>query len=150
MVDTKEALDDLEAMLKEFRKDPYGKFNDARVVWLVTTWVKFAVASKGSGMYTPLKVQFLKRGNPGKPSKTNSNLTWRVEVYADLVELKNAMSENKDNPNPHKFDAAEDSMVAFVEDYRNQYKRDSKEDKTFDNQLRTAFLKLEKELAAGQ
>ena len=148
MTDAKEAYDDLQEMLKEFRKDPYGKFKDDRVIWLVTMWLKVAVAAKGPGMYSPLKLQFLKKGKPGKPP-TSTFTTWKQEAYAALMEFKDAMSQNKDNPNPQKFENATNDMVGFVQEFRGQYKPDSTQDKGFENSLRAAFMKLDKEMGGS-
>ena len=146
MADADQAYQDLEDMLKEFRKDPYGKFKDDRMVWLVTMWIKVAVEAKGIGMFAPLKLQFLKKGKPGKASTTDPKWTWRQEAYADLKAFEGAMSRNKDNPDPHKLDDATNAMVAFAQEFRNQYTPDSTKDKAFDNLLRVKILNLQRDM----
>ncbi|HUI58051.1 MAG TPA: hypothetical protein VLY04_23920 [Bryobacteraceae bacterium] len=150
MPDPKEALDDVSEMISSLQKDPYAKLNDTKVVWLLKMWTKAALAIKGSSVFGGMKLIFTRRGNPGKPSDKNPSITWRDELYADLVAYKKAISFNSDNPDPTAFQAAQDAMVGLVEEYRNNYRRDSKQDKAFDHQVRLIFIQEEKAMAAGQ
>ena len=148
-VDAKQGFDDVNAMIAEMQKDPYAKLTDAKVLRLLKLWVDSAVSIKGDGMFGGMKEVFSRRGNPGKPDKY-PNLTWREELYADLVAYKKAISFSKDNPDPKAFQAVQDAMVGLVEEFRNQYKKDSKEDKALDQQIKLLFADEAKAMKAGQ
>jgi hypothetical protein len=137
MADAKQGYDDVVAMITELQKDPYAKLTDDKVLRLLQLWVDSAISIKGDGMFAPLKLAFGRRGDPGKPP--HQNLSWREELFASLQTYKKAISDNKDNPDPKAFQAVQDSMVGLVESYWNQYKKDSKEDKAFDQKIKVLF-----------
>ena len=147
MADPKEAFDDLNAMIKQLQDHAHTKFKDADMAGMVKLWVKAAVALKGDGLFGPLKLLLLRRGNPGKPYSKNPAVTWTDELYADLIGLRKAMSFDQDNPDPKAFQAASDAMVGFLENYRNQYGKGSKQDQSFEHQLRVVFGNEESELS---
>ena len=99
-------------------------------------------------MFGGMKEVFSRRGNPGKPDKY-PNLSWREELYADLVAYKKALSFNKDNPDPKAFQAVQDAMVGLIEEYRNQYKKDSKQDKAIDQLIKIYFANEAKMIGVG-
>ena len=146
-MDTKEALDDANAMDKLFSDDPYGKLNDAKVAFLIKMWAKASLAVRDSGTYTTLKTWLNKRGDPGKPSDTNPMLSWTDSLVSDLRAFKRALGDGSEEGIRRTWKAATDTMVAFVEDYRNKYKRGSNQDLALAHQVRVAFLALDKELA---
>lgn len=149
MADAKEALDDVNAMLDEFKKDPNGRFNDAQVVFLIKMWTKTSLAMRGTSVYSTLKIWFNKRGNPGKPDDKNPYLSWRDELGGDLIAFRKALSDGGDAAIRSAWETATNTMRDFVEDYRNRYKPDSTQDKGFARQVTVAFLALDKEIKAG-
>lgn len=146
MADPKEAMDDVNQMINELQKDPYAKLTDAKVLMLIKLWVRATVAMKGSSVAPTLKIFFLRKGNPGKPNPKNTSVTWKDELYADLLEYKKAISFNQDNPEPRTFDGVMNAMTGLVEDYRNQQKK--AQDVVFEHQL-TILLNNEVKMATG-
>ena len=143
-----EAYDTLRAMTKELQaafdpNKPYAKFNDTKVVGLITQWIKVGMLMRGSGYFRSIKPFLIRKGTP---DKADPRFTRPGELYADLNIYRNKLADA--GGDTATFGDAERSMLNFIYEYRKQFKSNFKGEKAFEHSLTIAVNNEEKMEAA--
>jgi hypothetical protein len=133
-----EASETLRAMTKEIQANrdslhPFAKFNDTKVVGLITQWIKVGMLMRGSSYFRNVKLFLIKKGTPDKPDPKFSR---PGELYADLNLYRIKISDS--GGDDATFTNAERAMLNFIYEYRGQFKANSKGEKAFEHALTVA------------
>jgi hypothetical protein len=137
-----ESVRELETMTKKVQdtiNHKKSKFDGKEVVALALGWIRVCVRMRGQEIFKIVKLLLTKKGVPGK---VGANFTRAQELYANLNIYKKRISDG--NETETEFSQAGEATFNFVYEYRNQFKPNSHEGKTFELLLTVALNNEEK------